>query len=310
MHHKEIFDNWSDMLDLRSLTYAVTLARRANYARAADDLGISQPALTRAIQSLEQQLGIRLFDRDRSGVWPTPQGATFIERADVLVSNASDLERQTALAKIGASGSVRFGMAPMPARALLADALVSQIGQKAELTHDVIVRNVEALWPMLIAGEIEFFVSAEGQIPTSPPVRADGLGTFSQGLIVRAGHPLLYGPVPDREFPLLVSSKAGSRLPEGLSAPVRMPPQIIEHFETLVEVTVATDAIWICSPFALKNEIASGILQDLSAGRTPMQEMRIMMYSLDRRTQSPAARDLKDLFRTRIKRLAVLDDAN
>lgn len=296
------------MLDLRSLTYAVTLAHRANYARAADNLGISQPALTRAIQSLEQQLGIRLFDRDRSGVWPTPQGATFLERASVLVSNARDLERQTALAKIGASGNIRFGMAPMPARALLADALVSQISHKAELTHDVIVRNVEALWPMLIAGEIEFFVSAEGQIPSSPPVRADGLGNFPQGLIVRAGHPLLHDPVPDREFPLLVSSKAGSRLPEGLSAPVRMPPHIIEHFETLVEVTAATDAIWICSPFALKNEIASGTLQDLSAGHAPLQEMRIMMYSLDRRTQSPAARDLKDLFRARIKRLAVPDD--
>jgi DNA-binding transcriptional LysR family regulator len=101
------------MLELRSLSYVVTLALRANYARAAEDLGISQPALTRAIQSIERQLGIRLFDRDRSGVKPTPQGATFIERASVLVANAQDLERQTELAKIGAAGSVRFGISSM-----------------------------------------------------------------------------------------------------------------------------------------------------------------------------------------------------
>ena len=48
------------MLDLRSLRYVVTLACRLSYARAAGELGISQPALTRAVQALEQRFGLRL----------------------------------------------------------------------------------------------------------------------------------------------------------------------------------------------------------------------------------------------------------
>jgi DNA-binding transcriptional LysR family regulator len=285
------------MLDLRSLSYLLALARRANYARAADDLGISQPALTRAIQALERQLGMRLFDRDRSGVTPTPQGADFIERANVLVANARDLERQTALAATGASGRVRFGIAPMPARALLAEALTRQIEMAAELTNDVVVRNVEALWPLLIAGDIEFFVSAEGQIPQSPPVRAETLGTFPTGLIVRSGHPLLADPCCGRAFPMLISSRSGFRAAEDFHDNVQLPPHVVEDFETMAILTASTDAIWICSPFAVRSELLNGTLQELPRPGGEASDMRIVMYSLDRRSQSPAARALKDLFR-------------
>jgi DNA-binding transcriptional LysR family regulator len=286
------------MLDLRLLSYVVALASRANYARAADDLGISQPALTRAIQSLERQLDMRLFDRDRSGVSPTPQGASFIERARVLVANANDLERHAALSAMGQSGWVRFGIAPMPARALLADALALQLSQAPDLINDVVVRNVEALWPLLIAGEIEFFLSAEGQVPSSPTVRAETLGTFPYGLIVRAGHPLLIDECRGRSFPVLVSSRTGVQMPNCRHDSFRLPAQVVEDFETLASLTAKTDAIWICSPCAVKIEIAEGKLAELPPPQGEPPLIRIVMYSIDRRSLSPAARNLKDLFRS------------
>lgn len=290
------------MLDLRSLSYLLALAERANYARAADDLGISQPALSRAIQSLERQLDMRLFDRDRSGVTPTPQGAAFIERARILVANARDLERQTALAASGASGRVRFGIAPMPARALLADALCHQIEAAPDLTNDAVVRNVEALWPLLIAGDIEFFVSAEGQIPLSPPVKSETLGKFPYGLIVRCGHPLLTKQ-SERTYPVLISNGSSVQVPEGLNANLQSPPHVIEDFETLAKVVADTDAVWICSPFAVKDELARGTLVEWEPPGSRVPDMRIVMYSLDRRSQSPAARTFRDLFRSLIQGL-------
>ena len=290
------------MLDLRSLSYVIALAGRANYARAAADLGISQPALTRAIQSLERQLDMRLFDRDRSGVTPTPQGAAFIQRASVLIDNARDLEHQTTMSATGAAGRVRFGIAPMPARALLADALSRQISAVPDLTNDIVVRNVEALWPVLITGDIEFFISAEGQVPRSPPVRAESLGTFPYGLIVRSGHPLLTGPCPGQVFPVLISSGSSFQVPEEFRDNCATPPHVVEDFETLAKVTAASDSIWICSPFAVKSELSVGRLSELqSPGLQP--EMRIVLYSLDRRSRSPAARAWKDLIRGQIREL-------
>lgn len=62
------------MIEFRRLRYLVTLAMQLSYARAAEDLGIKQSAVSRAIQSLEREMDLRLFDRDQSGVSVTAQG--------------------------------------------------------------------------------------------------------------------------------------------------------------------------------------------------------------------------------------------
>jgi DNA-binding transcriptional LysR family regulator len=290
------------MLDLTKLRYLVTLARRANYARAAEELGISQPALTRTIQTLEAQLGLRLFDRDRSGVRVTPQGRDFADRAAVLVANAEDLERHATLTVTAQSGRVRFGMAPMPARALLASVLQARLVEAPQLVNDIVVRNVGALWPLLTSGEIEFFVSAEGQVPDAPPVRALALGTFPVSYLVRKGHPLLNGLEPPQSYPLLLSTGREVALPPELKSYVVTPPHVVEDFGALVALTSSTDAIWVSSTYAVSAELADETLVELPIAKPPgHEEYRMMMYSLDRRTQSPAARVLKDAMIRRIK---------
>lgn len=293
------------MLDLRNLRYAVTLARRLSFARAAEELGISQPALTRAIQMLEQRFDVRLFDRDRSGVRLTPQGQVMLDAAAVLLANADDVERQWDRTAKGQFGLVRFGMAPMPARALLPAALLERIDTAPGVINDVVVRNVEALWPLLTAGDIEFFVAAEGQVPDTVPVRAEVLGRFPRSLIVRAGHPLLDGARDETLFPVLISG--GVRMPRSpeLDDAGDGPRHVIEDFDTLVRLTAATDAIWHASAHAVENEIAQGLLAALPWTRTDEPDsFRMIMYSLDRRTISTAAKSFARLFRGRIRELA------
>lgn len=292
------------MLDLTKLRYVIILAQRRNFARAAEDLGISQPALTRSIQALEHQLGMRLFDRDRSGVSLTPQGRDFADRAVVLVANAEDLESHAAQTAAGRRGRVRFGMAPMPARALLRDVLEARLHEAPSLIYDVVVRNVAALWPLLTAGEIEFFLSAEGQVPDAPPVRAVSLGTFPVDLLVRRGHPLLSEPGTSDRFPIVISNRRDVALPPELQHRTIDPPHVIEDFGTLAALTGSTNAIWISSRYAAVAEIAGGTLVKLPVSSSPgPQEYRMMMYSLDRRTQSPAALALQRNFTQRIRDL-------
>lgn len=291
------------MLDLRNLRYLVTLARRANYARAAEDIGISQPALTRSIQSLERQLGMLLFDRDRSGVYLTPQGREFVEGAAVLLENAEELERRASMSATGSQGRVRFGAAPMPARALLPETLLGRLSEAPQLINEVVVRNVSALWPLLISGEIEFFVSAEGQVPDSPPVRTEILGAFPISFIVRKGHPLLSGKSTG-PFPTLVASAAGKSLPDDLLPLTSGPPHVIEDYGVLMAVTTGSDAIWHSSTFTVTNEISAGIVDEIPRAQNAFpREARVMLYSLERRTQSPGAKLLKQAFRQRIREL-------
>jgi len=65
------------MIELRHLAHALALAEHRNFARAAKALHMSQSALTRNIETLEERMGLSLFERMRSGVEPTDAGNCF-----------------------------------------------------------------------------------------------------------------------------------------------------------------------------------------------------------------------------------------
>ncbi|WP_336971099.1 LysR family transcriptional regulator [Sphingobium aromaticiconvertens] len=300
-------------MDLRNLRHLVAIARRLSFSRAAEDLGLSQSALTRSIQSLERQAGMRLFDRDRTKVSVTPLGSIVVERASALLADADDFERMLRQTARGEEGRLCFGMAPLPAWTLLPTALSEWINAAPALTNEVVVRNVEALWPLLIAGDIEFFVSVEGQVPDAPPVRAETLGLFPFTLIVRAGHPLLLGNCPGATFPVLISSRGG--IDVTLLADLRDwaagPPHVIEDYNTLVSLTKTTDAIWVSSAYSVIRDLESKMLfaLDLLNGSAP-ENFRMVMYSLDRRSQSPGMLRLKQALRQRIRDLQAPSEHN
>lgn len=282
------------MLDLRSLRYLVVLARRLNYVRAADELGITQPTLTRAIQSLERRLQVRLFDRDRGGVSLTPQGRLIAERASFLLTDADDLENHSRLYGQGESGRIRFGMAPMPAHAMLRPILADRLASAPNVTNEVVVRDVEALWGMLVSGEIEFFISPDRPRHDLSQARVELLGTFPLSLVVRSGHPLLRGLVGDEQYPMIRSSWTGMSVPPEIEPFILGNPNVIEDFATLAGLAATTDAIWLSSAYAIQNEIAAGALVELS--RAP-QHVEVTLYSSKRRAKTPLAIAITAAFR-------------
>lgn len=288
------------MIDLRSLRHLVVLARRLNFVRAAEELGITQPTLSRSIQSLEGRLKVRLFDRDRSGVQLTPQGRSLAERAARLLIDADDLEQDARRSARGESGRVRFGMAPMPARAFLSKALSERVKAAPHVVHEVVVRDVEALWAMLLAAQIEFFVSPNEPMQDLSNAEIDILGEFPLSIIVRAGHPLLSeGPAGNR-YPLLRSSWRGVPLPEEIEPHILGAPNVVEDFATLASVTMNTDALWFSSVCAIEEELRAGRLKEYFRAE---QHVQVSAYSLARRTLSPAASAMVACLRAQVRDL-------
>lgn len=78
----------SKQFDLRQLRYFVVVAEELNFRRAAERLFISQPPLSRQIGELEKILGVRLLERDTTGVKLTPAGAVAFKRAKKLLADA------------------------------------------------------------------------------------------------------------------------------------------------------------------------------------------------------------------------------
>lgn len=78
-------------MTINQLEYALTLEQKGSFRKAADYLGISQPALSLQIQKLEEEVGIILFDRSSSPITPTTDGKIFLGRSEEIVSNIRNL---------------------------------------------------------------------------------------------------------------------------------------------------------------------------------------------------------------------------
>jgi DNA-binding transcriptional LysR family regulator len=82
-------------LDLRLVRYFVAVAERRHFGRAAADLRIAQPSLSRQVRRLEQQLGARLLDRTSQGTRLTEAGEVFLLRAKALLRSAAQAAAAT-----------------------------------------------------------------------------------------------------------------------------------------------------------------------------------------------------------------------
>ncbi|MBB4860768.1 DNA-binding transcriptional LysR family regulator [Novosphingobium chloroacetimidivorans] len=284
----------------------MALSHTLNYVRAAERLGLSQSALTRSIQAVERECGSRLFDRDRGGVSLTRAGAAFVERASALLAGADDLAtfmQRTALLE---EGEIAFGMEPLVARALLAPVLSDAIAAAPAWRNRVAIRSIEALSPMLKAGEIDFFVSAESGLSQDPAIRAERLGAFPLSLLVRAGHPALTNLDDEGPYPVLLAGEAGTftHLPARVTRLISGPRHIVEDYDILAKLTQATDAILIASAVAVRPQMAQGLVEEIPVGDRARVTMPIMIYTLARRSRSPAMLKLGEALRAAMRGVA------
>ena len=97
-------------MDLRQIRYFLALATELNYTRAASQLNISQPPLTRHIQQLEHSIGVMLFERSTRGVALTQAGKIFLEEARKIVLLADQAVNKTKLAHQGQLGRLDIGI--------------------------------------------------------------------------------------------------------------------------------------------------------------------------------------------------------
>lgn len=96
------------MFDFRQLRYFIAVAEELSFTRAALRLHLSQPPLSQQIQSLEQDLGVRLLERTKRQVALTEPGRVFLEQARQILAKADEARSQVMAAAAGYSGQLRL----------------------------------------------------------------------------------------------------------------------------------------------------------------------------------------------------------
>jgi DNA-binding transcriptional LysR family regulator len=138
-------------MELRQLRYFVAVAEERNFSRAAARLYVSQPPLSTQIKSLEQELGVRLFERSNRGVALTTAGAVFFEEVRVLLGRLEHARLKALQAERGDVGMLSIGFVSIADYSILPPSLKGFRAsfprvevQLHELTTDAQIRELRA----------------------------------------------------------------------------------------------------------------------------------------------------------------------
>jgi DNA-binding transcriptional LysR family regulator len=95
------------------MEYFQRAARMRNITKAANELYVSQPSITVAIQKLEEELGVQLFDRSQKQITLTPEGQVFLKRTDDILARMRDLISEMKDYRFAKKGIIRIGITPI-----------------------------------------------------------------------------------------------------------------------------------------------------------------------------------------------------
>jgi LysR family hydrogen peroxide-inducible transcriptional activator len=148
------------MITLRQLRYFAALARHKHFGKAAEDSGISQPALSMQIRELEQSLSAPLVERRPNEVVLTELGREIARRAEQLLTGASDLVDFAKHGQKLLSGVLRLGVIPTIAPYLLPRVLPALQKRYPELKLELRETQTDILLDELARGSLHLLVLA------------------------------------------------------------------------------------------------------------------------------------------------------
>jgi len=285
-------------MDLRRLSHVVALADTLHFARAAELVHLSQPAFSRSIQAIEDELGIRLFDRDVGGVRPTAAGEFVIARGRKLLFEARCLQRDVDLYRDSQLGDTAFGVGPLLTATLMPQALRELRQQHPQVALRMEVGNWVQLLESLRSESIEFFAADVRDMPKDAALDIQPIGGQPPHLYVRAGHPLAVGEHPLREVwaygiavpkllsPSKVDLAALLDLPAGQEASIALE---CDNYGVLKTVALTTDTVLGATDSAVQEELESGALVRLVVKGWLAPPSTTGIVRLHGRTASPAA---------------------
>lgn len=186
--------DWTHRLRLRHLQMLLSLAETGNMSQTAAALHLTQPALSRWLRELEDDIGLPLFERHARGLRPTSYGETLIAHARRLEAHLDGARDDLQALRDGGSGLVAIGTSAASATETVPFAVVALMqrmpGARVRLTEG----TMNVLMPQLAQGQLDIVVGRSAPEWVEPQLRGEGLYEEAVDLVVRPGHPLFDRP--------------------------------------------------------------------------------------------------------------------
>lgn len=288
-------------MDVRRMRQVLAIHRHGSFARAADEVGVSQPTLSKSIARLEDVLGVRLFDRSGSGAKVTPMGALIVERAERIVGETERLARDIEMVAQGRLGQARIGIGPALRPAFLPLFAEELVARHPRLRLEIEVNRRERLIADLHSGALDVALIAHMPDVAAQAFVATEILEEPMLAVVSPAHPLaqlkrvtardlMRHPMGSGSLGLF----AVSDIPGAAAMLARHEPMVVCNDDaTLKRLAMRGLIALFANEHLLKPELDSGQLVSLDIG-TPMS-IRLVALTTRAGSHAPVLREIVEL---------------
>ena len=279
-------------MTLVQLRHLLALAESGSFSKSAQAMCITQPAFSRSIRALEDELGMPLFDRIGRRSELTPFGRDVVVRARQLVSEAGELRDSGRQMREGQGGAIRIGMGSGPGAMLMTPLLMHMAIHHPKVRVVVARGGTELLAQALRARTLDALVLDARSLAPGADLEVSMLREMRGVFMCRRGHPLArrrHGVDFEavQRYPIAstpLSDEVARSLIETYG-PEAHPAQCVtlqcEEVASLVEVARQTDAV------LLAIRAAAPDLVELRMQPPMERSARFGLVTLRRRTPAP-----------------------
>lgn len=287
-------------MTLVQMRHLIALAETGSFRRAAELTFLTQPAFSRSIKALEDELGQRLFDRQGWRSEPTPFGLEVLQRARRLVQEAEHLKEDARRIQEGLTGTIRLGLGSGPG-AILTLPLLRHMATHHPRAHLELSRaNTTLLAVALRERRLDALVIDARSLPPAPDLEVQAVSELRGAFLCRPGHPLAGRGRPLRFDELLAYPFASTPLSDEIGRLLveRYGPQAhlercvtlrSEEIASLVAVAELTDTV------VLTTRAAAPSLVELALQPPLQANARFALVTLAGRSEPPLLPLLKGL---------------
>lgn len=284
-------------MNIKHLEHLIGLADTGSFSRAAEKLFITQSALSRSIQNLEDELGGKVLDRIGKRNELTPLGLDVVARARHIVRDAAELKQSAQLLQGGGRSAISVGLGSGPAALLLVPLL--KLAAQTPLMHVSATQGpVELMVQQLRSRQLDAMVVDMRRVVPSTDLNIESLAELRAGFVVRAGHPLASKkkvclaeivnfpvastPLSDEVTRLLIDQYGQQ------ANPAEMVSLRSDDVMSLISTVTQTDAVFLGVMAAASEGLESQRLVEIDLKPKLIANARFAFVTLAGRTEAPA----------------------
>lgn len=291
-------------MDLRQLRHFQALAEYGHFGRAAAAVNLTQPALSRSVQGLEQSLGVALIERSSKRLRLTPYGKLVLERARSLLRDAEGLRSEVERIRCADLGELVVGASPIPGTHLVAPEIARLLEEHPGLQIRFHVQGWDSLVSGLRREAFELVIDEVRHIQHEADLLVMPLHESPVLVCVRVGHPLArcervhvrdlgrYGFALSRLMPASAQAQLAALVcPDGGMMRVSVE---YDMFMSVRPILAASDVIVLTPAVAVAQDLANGLFVALPVEGLPPIAARYAVVSLRGRVLPPVAESLRE----------------